>query len=124
LLDEAEIDLVHGHSAHHPQGIEVHREKLILYGCGDLLNDYEGIGGYEAFRGELGLMYFARIDSKTGKLAGLEMAPMRVRRFRLVRTTRRDAAWLRDVLTREGNLLGTRVEMNKDGNLMLRWENE
>jgi hypothetical protein len=24
---------------------EVYRDRLILYGCGDLLNDYEGIGG-------------------------------------------------------------------------------
>ncbi len=123
LLDEAGIDLVHGHSSHHPKGIEVHRGKLILYGCGDLVTDYEGIGGYEAFRGELGLLYFVRIDRKTGMLAGLEMAPMRMRRFRLVRTTRRDAAWLRDTLNREGKRLGTRLEMKKDGTLILRWEN-
>ncbi len=123
LIDGAGVDLVHGHSSHHPKGIEVYREKLVLYGCGDLVTDYEGIGGYEAFRSELGLMYFVRIDTKTGKLAGLEMVPMRMRRFRLVRTTRRDAAWLRDTLNREGERIGTRVEMKKDGVLVLRWEN-
>jgi poly-gamma-glutamate capsule biosynthesis protein CapA/YwtB (metallophosphatase superfamily) len=123
LIDGAGVDLVHGHSSHHPKGIEVYREKLVLYGCGDLVTDYEGIGGYEAFRSELGLMYFVRIDTKTGKLAGLEMVPMRMRRFRLVRTTWRDAAWLRDTLNREGERFGTRVEMKKDGVLVLRWEN-
>ena len=30
-------------------GFEVYRDKLILYGCGDFLNDYEGIGGYQPF---------------------------------------------------------------------------
>lgn len=45
LLDEAGVDIVHGHSSHHPQGIDVYRDKPILYGCGDFLNDYEGISG-------------------------------------------------------------------------------
>ena len=40
LLDSAGIDLVHGHSSHHPRGLEVYRERLILYGCGDFINDY------------------------------------------------------------------------------------
>jgi len=56
LIDAAGVDLVHGHSSHHPRGIEVHRERLILYGCGDFLNDYEGIRGYERYRGDLTLM--------------------------------------------------------------------
>jgi poly-gamma-glutamate capsule biosynthesis protein CapA/YwtB (metallophosphatase superfamily) len=30
--------------------IEGYRDRLILYGCGDFLNDYEGIKGYEEFR--------------------------------------------------------------------------
>jgi poly-gamma-glutamate synthesis protein (capsule biosynthesis protein) len=39
LVEEAGVDVVHGHSSHHIKGIEVHRERLILYGCGDFLND-------------------------------------------------------------------------------------
>ena len=49
LIDAAGVDLVHGHSSHHAKGIEVYRGKLILYGCGDFLNDYEGISGYGEF---------------------------------------------------------------------------
>jgi poly-gamma-glutamate synthesis protein (capsule biosynthesis protein) len=45
LIDEAGVDVVHGHSSHHFKGIEVHRGRPILYGCGDCLNDYEGISG-------------------------------------------------------------------------------
>lgn len=42
VIDEAGIDLLHGHSSHHPMGIELYHGKAILYGCGDFLNDYEG----------------------------------------------------------------------------------
>src|SRR5690606_2510781 len=52
-IDSGAVDGVHGHSSHHPKGIELYRDRPILYGCGDLLNDYEGIGGYERFRGDL-----------------------------------------------------------------------
>lgn len=38
-IDEAGVDVVHGHSSHHVKGVEIHRGRLILYGCGDLLND-------------------------------------------------------------------------------------
>jgi len=58
-LVDAGVDVVHGHSSHHPRPIEVYRGRLILYGCGDLINDYEGIGGREAFRTELALLYLA-----------------------------------------------------------------
>jgi Bacterial capsule synthesis protein PGA_cap len=43
-LIDAGIDPVYGHSSHHPRPVEVYRDKLILYGCGDLITDYEGIG--------------------------------------------------------------------------------
>lgn len=56
LIDEAGIGVVHGHSAHHPKGIEIYAGRPVLYGCGDLLNDYEGIEGYEEFRGDLALL--------------------------------------------------------------------
>jgi poly-gamma-glutamate synthesis protein (capsule biosynthesis protein) len=119
LLDCAGVDLVHGHSSHHALGIEVHRGKLILYGCGDLVTDYEGIRGYEAFRGDLGLMYFVRLETATGKLASLEMTPMQMRRFRLGRAARQDAALLRDLLSREGRGFGVEVQMRQDGTLVL-----
>jgi poly-gamma-glutamate capsule biosynthesis protein CapA/YwtB (metallophosphatase superfamily) len=35
LIDRAGIDVIHGHSSHHPRAVEVYRDRLILYGCGD-----------------------------------------------------------------------------------------
>jgi len=39
-LVEQGADLVHGHSAHVVQGVEVHRGRPILYDTGDLVDDY------------------------------------------------------------------------------------
>ncbi len=121
LIDHAGIDVVHGHSSHHVKGIEVYREKPILYGCGDLLNDYEGIRGYETYRDDLALMYFVGIDAASGKLVGFEMTPLQIRNFRLGRTSRKDAEWLRHILNREGERLGTGVELTEADTLALVW---
>jgi poly-gamma-glutamate capsule biosynthesis protein CapA/YwtB (metallophosphatase superfamily) len=121
LIDEAAVDVIHGHSSHHVKGIEVYKGKLILYGCGDFLNDYEGISGHEAYRGDLTLMYFVSAESHTGKLVSLSLVPMQIRHFRLNRTSDDDAAWLKNILNREGKKLGTSVEQATDNTLMLRW---
>jgi poly-gamma-glutamate synthesis protein (capsule biosynthesis protein) len=119
LVEIAGVDVVHGHSSHHPKGIEVHRDRLILYGCGDFLNDYEGIGGREAFRSELALMYFPTVDAATGQLARLAMTATRIRNFRVNRAPEADALWLEGMLNREGAKLGTRVARRPDGTLEL-----
>jgi poly-gamma-glutamate capsule biosynthesis protein CapA/YwtB (metallophosphatase superfamily) len=122
LIDEAGVDVIHGHSSHHVKGIEVYKEKPILYGSGDFLNDYEGIGGYESFRDDLALMYFVSVEPSTGKLVHLQMTPMQIKHFRANRASSADALWLRDILNREGKKLGTRVEMSQDYTLTLRWD--
>jgi poly-gamma-glutamate capsule biosynthesis protein CapA/YwtB (metallophosphatase superfamily) len=121
VIDNAGVDVVHGHSSHHVKGIEVHAGKLILYGCGDLLTDYEGIGGYEAFRGDLSLMYFPTLDGASGRLLDLTLTPTRLRRFRITLADQEGARWLENVLNREGQALGTRVERAAQGRLALRW---
>jgi poly-gamma-glutamate synthesis protein (capsule biosynthesis protein) len=122
LIDEAGVDVIHGHSSHHVKAIEVYRGKLILYGCGDFLNDYEGIRGYEAFRGDLGLMYFAQIDPRTGRLLSLDMTPTQVRHFRVNYAPAGDAAWIAAVLNREGKSYGTSVTVIDGYRLQLQWK--
>jgi poly-gamma-glutamate synthesis protein (capsule biosynthesis protein) len=121
LIERCGVDVVHGHSSHHPLGIEVHRGRPILYGCGDFLNDYEGIAGHEVYRSDLRLMYFLQVDAAAGALVRLSMTPMRMRRFRLERASAADARWLQQVLDREGRGLGSRVEKGPDDSLELRW---
>lgn len=104
-LLEAGVDLVHGHSSHHAKRIEFHRGRPILYGCGDLLNDYEGIEGHESYRADLALLYFLEPGGE------VELAPFRMRRFRLERAADADARWLAKTLgveSRDGSLVARR----------------
>lgn len=119
LIDEAYVDIIHGHSSHHIKGIEVYRNKLILYGCGDFVNDYEGISEYGYFRGDLGLMYFASLEPSTGNLFSLQMIPTQIKHFRVNRASKPDTLWLKEVLNKEGKKFGTQVELNKDDTLKL-----
>jgi poly-gamma-glutamate synthesis protein (capsule biosynthesis protein) len=121
LIDSAGVDIIHGHSSHHVKGIEVYRNKPIIYGCGDLLNDYEGIEGYEDYRADLSLMYFVHMDPVSGRLNALEMAPTRIRRFQLQHASAAETRWLHDVLNREGRPLNTGVKMDRANHLLLQW---
>ncbi|TIM08625.1 CapA family protein [Mesorhizobium sp.] len=121
LIDIAGFDVVHGHSSHHPKPIEIHNGRLILYGCGDFLTDYEGITGYETFRGELALMYLPRLAIPDGTLVSLELVPFRLAKFRLNRASPADAAWLAAVLERESSPFGTHVALADDNRLTVVW---
>jgi poly-gamma-glutamate synthesis protein (capsule biosynthesis protein) len=121
LIDVAGIDVVYGHSSHHVKGIEVYRERLILYGCGDFLNDYEGIAGKKEFRTDLGLIYFPTFNLASGKLQRLAMTPTQIRQMRVCRAGEEGTRWLADTLNREGEPLGTRVAHGPDGTLSLIW---
>src|SRR5438477_3878537 len=120
LIEEG-VSIVHGHSSHHVKAIEVFKGRLILYGCGDLLTDYEGISGYEDFRGDLSLMYLVELDSQSGQLVSTRLVPMHMRRFRLERTSAPDAHWLCDFLNELGAPFGTGTRLKKGNSMMLQW---
>lgn len=111
LIDSGSVDLIHGHSSHHPRPIEVYRDKLILYGCGDFINDYEGIESHEQFRGDLTLMFFPELDLADGRLLNLHLVPMQMHRFRLHYATEQDLKWVNEVLNAESAQFGTRVQV-------------
>lgn len=117
LIDSG-VDVVHGHSSHHPRPVEVYRDRLVLYGCGDLINDYEGISGQEHFRGDLRLLYLARLDP-AGRLDELRMVPLQSRRMSLRLASPQDATWLHRALRRATRRFGSRIDLEPDGNLLL-----
>jgi poly-gamma-glutamate capsule biosynthesis protein CapA/YwtB (metallophosphatase superfamily) len=118
-LIDGGVSLVHGHSSHHPRPIEVYRGRLILYGCGDFIDDYEGIGGHREYRDDLRLMYFASLRRGTGELAGLRMVPMQARKLRLSHASGPDRQWLAATLGRISRPFGAVVEPGPDGLLVL-----
>jgi poly-gamma-glutamate synthesis protein (capsule biosynthesis protein) len=121
LIDSGQVDLIHGHSSHNLKGIEVYRDKLILYSTGDFLDDFEGTDGHAQYRADLALMYFPTVDSDTGQLLSLTMTPTQVRRMRVEPVADEDRQWLVTMLNREGQRLGTQAKRDDAGRLTLTW---
>ncbi len=100
LIDRADVSIVHGHSSHHAKAIEVHHNRLILYG-----------------------LYFADIDPRSPDLAALELIPLQIHRFQLLRAASEDVNWLQQTLDRESRQFGTRARIAPEGRLALSWSN-
>ena len=86
LIDECGVDLIYGHSSHHIRGIEVYHNRLILYGAGDIINDYEGFenSGEEKYN-RMGAVFVADFDPTTGEWQELYVVPMLMNQLRLER---------------------------------------
>ena len=96
------VDVIHGHSSHHLQGLEIIDRKdqtcgLILYGCGDFLDDY---AVEEAFRNDLSALFRLHLvvssDEQTKKvirLDSLSIYPTRCSNFQVNRLNRDDPDW-------------------------------
>jgi len=119
LVDES-VAIVHGHSSHHVKAIEVFNGRLILYSCGDFLTDYEGISGYDEFRGDLALMYLVEPRARSGDLMSTRLVPMRMRRFRLEHASAADADLLCNLLNRLGARFGTEVQLAEANSVTLK----
>jgi poly-gamma-glutamate synthesis protein (capsule biosynthesis protein) len=119
LIDRAGVDVVHGHSSHHPLGIEIYQDRPILYGCGDLINDYEGISGHESYHPDLGILYLVTTDEEGG-LEEMELVPMRMRRFRLEHPPVDEVAWMEETLRKQSEPLGAEVSSEGQGRILVR----
>ena len=112
-LVDGGADIVHGHSSHHPRRVEVYRRRLILYGVGDLIDDYEGIGGYEQYRPELRLLALTTVEAN-GRLAVLRLVPVLAHQMRLARAGPDDA----EVLRRQLNDVSVGVSFRVTGDVL------
>jgi poly-gamma-glutamate synthesis protein (capsule biosynthesis protein) len=107
-------DIVHGHSSHHPKAVEIYQHKPIIYGCGDFLNDYEGIGGYEEYRPWFSLMYFVTLNLQSGYVESLEIVPLCVRRMTLEHAKDEGRRWLVKKLNTLGKEFSTQFTLIND----------
>jgi poly-gamma-glutamate synthesis protein (capsule biosynthesis protein) len=120
LIDEAKFDLIQCHSSHHVKAIELHNGRPILYGTGDVINDYEGLPvtpERAAFLPSVGTIVFADFSPADRSCTGLFLCPTRLRRMRVERASADDAQSLAAILSRESAQFGTRIE-NRDGLLV------
>ncbi|MBI4623211.1 MAG: CapA family protein [Verrucomicrobia bacterium] len=119
LADEG-IDIVHGHSSHHVKAIELRRNGVILYGCGDFLTDYEGIGGHEEFRGTLAAAFLVSVALDPRRIARVELVPFHLRRMRMNVPAEADVRWLHERVGRECARFGSQVIAQPDHSLVVR----
>ncbi|REK90536.1 CapA family protein [Streptomyces inhibens] len=120
MLLDGGVDVVHGHSSHHPRSLEVHRGKLVIHGCGDFIDDYEGITGYEQYRDDLRLLYLVSVEPDTGRLHDVRITPLQARRMRLRHASTEDTRWLRALLDRIGHGFRSCAEPEPAGTITLR----
>jgi len=121
LIDEGGFGLIHSHSSHHVKAIEVHNGTPIVYGAGDLINDYEGIPRTplrESLCPDLGTIAFAGFSAATGVCTALRLRPTQVRQLRVRLASGDDAAKLCAILNRKSAQFGTRIA-NQDGLLAI-----
>ena len=111
LIDNGDVAVVHGHSSHHARPVEIYRGTPIIYGSGDFVNDYEGIGGHEQYRPWISPMYFVTVSAATRRLERFEIVAMQLRRFRLGQASAEDRRWLRDKLNETGEQFATEFEL-------------
>lgn len=103
------IDIVHGHSAHLVQGIEIHNGGLILYDTGDFLDDYWVFPG---FRTDQSFAFF--VDYSNGRPEQLVMVPVCFHRGSLKRARGTEFIQISQRMRRRSLRLGTVLEQGPD----------
>jgi len=109
LVDRG-VDVVHGHSAHVLQGIEVYRGRPILYDLGDYVDDYivkEDLHNDRSVRVELAV--------EDGRLDRLRVAPVEIADERVRRAPADVAAWVRERVRALSAEFDTNVERDGRG---------
>jgi poly-gamma-glutamate capsule biosynthesis protein CapA/YwtB (metallophosphatase superfamily) len=86
-------DLYWGHSNHTPQGIELYKDKVILYSTGDFIDDY-AVDPDE--RNDLSFLFTLEVsmEKTRGKIARIEVDPVRIAKFQVHRAVGQDIRFL------------------------------
>ena len=90
-LIEAGVDVVHGHSAHVFQGIEVHEGRPVLYDAGDFVDDY---AVDDDLRNDRSFLFVLVVDG--GVPVELRLVPTEIREMAVREADGAVAAWSRE----------------------------
>ncbi len=112
-LADRGVDLVHGHSAHILQGIEIHDGTPIIYDTGDFVDDY---AVDRDRRNDRSFLIECRADAD-GTLRELQLLPVEIYDYSVNRADRRVAEWCRDRIRELCEPYGTDFE--RDGEALI-----
>jgi len=116
-LIDAGVDIIHGHSSHHVQGIEIYKGKPIVYGCGDFVDDYATSTEY---RNDLGFAYFIDWNFDTKTANQIELLPTKIDKFSVNKMTDPiDRKWLTDTMRLLCSKFGTDLHVQSNGNILI-----
>lgn len=108
-LIDREVDIVHGHSAHVFQGIEIHEGHPILYDTGDFVDDY---AIDERLRNDRSFLF--RLDvTEEGAISELRLTPTEIDEYAVHRASPAVAQWSRKRMRSLSEPFGT--TFNRDG---------
>ena len=97
-------DIIHGHSAHIFQGIEIFKNKLIIYDTGDFVDDYV----VDRFlRNDLSFFYMVKIDKN--EIYRLQLIPARISNYRMNYALGSDSRWCIERIQELSRDFGTQV---------------
>jgi poly-gamma-glutamate capsule biosynthesis protein CapA/YwtB (metallophosphatase superfamily) len=108
-LVDCGVDLVHGHSAHVLQGVEVYRGRPIIYDAGDFVDDYVRKAGFHNERSTLFEMVLA-----DGRLGELRVVPIEIEDETATLADDEAAAWVRETIRERSAPFGTTVKRAGD----------
>ncbi len=97
--------IIHGHSAHIPQGIEYFHNSLILYDTGDFVDDY--VVDSE-LRNDLSAFFIVTVD-KSGIL-DFRLVPIRISGYQVNRAGYQDHAWVIQRIKRLSSVFDTKID--------------
>ena len=109
LIDRG-VDLVHGHSAHVVQGVEVYRGRPIIYDAGDFVDDYAVKPDLHNDRS-----FLFELLVEGGTVEGLRLVPVEIRREAVDRAGDEAAGWLRGRMRDLSAEFGTTLYREGDG---------
>ena len=109
LVDRG-VDVVHGHSAHVLQGVEVYEGRPIIYDAGDFVDDYtpkDELHNKRSALFELGIV--------DGELGELRVIPVEIENEAARLADGDVARWVRDTVDQRSSRFETRTERVDDG---------
>ncbi|TKX73784.1 CapA family protein [Halorubrum sp. GN11_10-6_MGM] len=107
-LVERGVDVVHGHSAHVLQGVEVYDGCPIIYDAGDFVDDYVSYRDREGVYNKRSALF--ELVVRGGELAALDVVPTAIADETARLADGEVAEWVRETVAERSDAFGTAVE--------------
>jgi len=106
-LLELGADVYWGHSNHTPQGIELYKNKVVLYSTGDFVDDY---AVHPTERNDLSFLFV--LETEADRLARIRLHPVAIEDCRVRMAHGEEAAFLRTSMQKKCAAFGSRLDFH------------